>query len=53
MMASVETRRDTGFLLSAGTGLEGLRSLGDGSADQSGFNGAVGPVTAVGAMPVI
>ncbi len=41
MMASVERRRDTGLLLSAGSGSK-LR-LGDGSADQFGLNWAIVP----------
>src|SRR5258708_33150945 len=41
MMADVARRRDTGLLLSAGSGSK-LR-LGDGSADQFGLNWAIVP----------
>src|SRR5215469_7715535 len=44
MMATVERRRDTGLLLSAGSGSK-LRSWGDGSADQFGLNRAIVPFT--------
>src|SRR5262245_29462360 len=44
MMASVETRRDTGFLLSAGTGSEACGRWVMAQPIKSGLNGAVGPV---------